>query len=254
MADHSSITEYLLRHPETKGIYMSATQNSFLALAGQGKLQKKSLSLWLSQDRLYAQAYLRFIGGLVSRVHLPIRSEQPTADTLEWRIFAMLHGAQGAIMEEMQLFETTAKAYGLGLNTSDDEAEGKEFGPNEITERYLKLFDSFTPEASLSQPRSLLEGLTVLWATEKAYLEAWTYAKQQDSGEGCRADDNDGGALRTELIPNWTSVQFREFVKDIGECLDLLAARSRGDEAKQVVLNAWREVMALEQGFWPPVY
>jgi hypothetical protein len=53
------------------GLFSLATKSGFLTNAGQGRVSKPVLSKWLSQDRLYAQAYIGFIGALITRVKLP---------------------------------------------------------------------------------------------------------------------------------------------------------------------------------------
>jgi thiaminase len=51
--------------------FKTATQSRFLELAGRGKLSKEGLQKWLGQDRLYAQAYVRFASLLLANIKLP---------------------------------------------------------------------------------------------------------------------------------------------------------------------------------------
>jgi len=63
-----SLTEKLLEsNPEA---FQKATQAEFWAQARKGTLPKKILEKWLAQDRLYAQAYIRFAGLLLANVQL----------------------------------------------------------------------------------------------------------------------------------------------------------------------------------------
>jgi hypothetical protein len=63
------LTDYLMaRDPEG---FKKATQAPFLERAGKGTLDKRVLQQWLSQDRLYAQAYVRFASLLLANVRLP---------------------------------------------------------------------------------------------------------------------------------------------------------------------------------------
>ena len=232
--------------------------------------------MWLSQDRLYCQAYARFIGGLISRVRLPQETGTPTADSLEWRILKMLRDALDGMMTELRFFEDTARDYGIDLQTVGCEMESQAlgFGPNKATREYIELFDSFTAgrttttaavaaaadadgTASPRPDKSLLEGLLVLWATEQAYLEAWSYAKRQAYPADCDpAQDLDGGALRARFIGNWTSDAFRAFVEEIAACVEDLAAAQR-DDTREVLLASSlfvvRKVLVLEEAFWPVV-
>ncbi|ORY66469.1 uncharacterized protein BCR38DRAFT_340062 [Pseudomassariella vexata] len=257
-----SITHHLLHNAETAQLYRNATQSNYLRLAGQGKLPKDDLSKWLSQDRLYAQAYTRFIGGLISRLHLPMSSQRGTVDTLEWRVLAMLQGALEGIMTELQFFEKTAREYDLDLQACSacSSSQGAtDFRPDDVTKRYIDLFDSFGGEAKKNagaQHKSLIQGLVLLWATEKVYLDAWTYAKEQGGADAIANgdDDLDGGALRRHFIPNWTSDEFKRFVKEIQECVDACAAAySAEDEVEKIAMEVWRDVLVLEESFWPSV-
>jgi TENA/THI-4/PQQC family len=63
------LTDYLMtRDPEG---FKKATQTPFLERAGKGTLDKRVLQQWLSQDRLYAQAYVRFASLLLANIRLP---------------------------------------------------------------------------------------------------------------------------------------------------------------------------------------
>ncbi|KAK8089180.1 transcription regulator [Apiospora hydei] len=245
MSSHKSITAHLLDHPDTAEMYKQATQCRFLELAGQGRLPKESLSQWLSQDRLYAQAYCRFIGGLISRVQLPSSSATEASRTTPFRILLMLQTAMIGVTTELQFFEKTAVEYQLDLAAMEG---GQEFEANKATEACINLFDSFTVEGG--KERSLLQGLVMLWALEKVYLDAWTFAKQQSAAA---AEALDGGALRNRFIPNWAGNQFRAFVDQIQECLDAYASDIEADDVDQAAMDAWKEMLILEEGFWPRV-
>lgn len=131
------------------------------------------------------------------------------------------------------------------------------FGPNRTTRAYIDMFMSAGSPAV-----SLLEGLVVLWATEECYLRAWRYAarfldeRREDGKEG-RGEDADGGALRTRFIPNWASKEFEEFVGRVAEVVDEVAGSVKGAEEGELMrgrcLEWWRQVLWLEERFWPDV-
>ena len=126
------------------------------------------------------------------------------------------------IRRELKFFEQVAAKYGLQLEPTDAD------GVSEGVQRYRDLFFR-TAEGIERQEKSMLEGLVVLWGTEKCYLEAWRYAAslfEDGADDGIR--DEDGGALRKEFIPNWTSGEFAAFVERIGWFVDVLW---RGDVA-----------------------
>ncbi|KAI1368534.1 heme oxygenase-like protein [Xylaria arbuscula] len=249
----SSLTESLLADAQIADLYQRATRAPFLRLGGQGRLSRETLSEWLSQDRLYAQAYVRFIGGLISRIKLPMEAGAGgTHGTLQWRVLLLMQSCLAGIMRELQFFEEIAGSYGLELATT---GPGQlTFGPNGTTKGYIELFDSFTTRPQEQSARTLLDGLVVLWATEKAYLDAWSYARQGSQDEDFEKD-LDGGALRKHFIPNWTSQPFQDFIKEIQVCLDMYAESLLGEDnedARFVMAAAMtKKVLVLEEGFWP---
>ncbi|KAI8965896.1 heme oxygenase-like protein [Daldinia sp. FL1419] len=259
-----SMSEYLLSSPEIGDLYQRATRSQFLSLAGQGQLPPDILSQWLSQDRLYAQAYIRFAGGLISRVRLPTKVDrQETSKTLQWRILSLLQTAMAGVTRELKFFEETAKKYGLDLEALGPVAEGGNlsnksagFAPNKVTQDYINLFDSFSAQPHGDCSKTLLDGLVVLWATEKVYLDSWTYAKQQAAEDADTKGDLDGGALRKEFIPNWTSEEFQAFVKECQECLDAYALIQDHDTEEVIAAGSmviFKKVLVLEESFWPMV-
>jgi len=232
--------------------FKAATQHPFLVSAGKGTLSKHDLSRWLSQDRLYAETYISFISSLIARVTLPCAFIADKSSSLRWRVVNLLTGALTNIHREIDFFTTTAQKYGLRLDqpfSDSADAEAGAFGPNTTTAQYLTLFRSF----HLDPEQSLLEGLLVLWATEKCYLEAWSYASTFLAQDVKSSDDADGGALRDEFIPNWSSPEFEAFVRDIADVTDELVAREGALKKIEVFRALWLHVLEIERGFWPDV-
>lgn len=125
------------------------------------------------------------------------------------------------------------------------------FGPTTITRAYIDMFMS-----AASSGVSVMEGLAVLWATEVCYLRAWRYAASHLKGrDGPAENDTDGGALKTKFIPNWSSTEFEGFVDRIGDVLDSMAEQTKGaeesEELRRRCLEWWRQVVWLEERFWP---
>jgi thiaminase len=255
----------------SKGAFHRATRHNFLKAAGEGQVSKQVLSQWLSQDRLYAHAYVRFIGMLLSKIVLPPRnpdSAKTRAPTTEQRIFDILVAALVNIQRELRFFEDTALTYELDLLMMEEGDEKNKvqaavFGPLPITRAYIDLFMSAGSPGS-----SLLEGMTVLFATEYCYLHAWKYAAEVMESSSPRPSeispasfsvgyerDPDGGALRRGFIPNWSNREFEKFVDDIRDVTDELAGRVKGAEEgereKGKCVGWWRQVLWLEERFWP---
>jgi thiaminase len=224
------LTTHLLAHaPEA---FTSATQHPWLHLAGTNALSRPSLLAWLTQDRLYALNYPTFIGSLLSKVHLSSAARR--IETLEWRICSLLIESLTNIRRELQMFEDV-------LKEEFDWQEGGEVARQE-TRAYADVFAGATRSAA-----GLLEGMVVLWATEKCYLEAWKFARDQVS-----KDDSGEDVLRKTLIPNWTCAEFEEFVDTIGGLVDELGVNASMEEWGKAE-DAWRQVLWAEEKFWPEV-
>jgi thiaminase len=167
-----SLTSILLASSPQQ--FAHATQHPFLRLAGQGRLSKSTLSAWLSQDRLYAQSYIGFIGSLIARVDLPYMHIADKSASLRWRLVNCLTDALQNIHRELQFFADTATKYGLDLECPPpSRKESGIFTAEHATKQYIDLFRAFWTDPSMS----LLEGMVVLWATEKVYHSAWSYAR-----------------------------------------------------------------------------
>ncbi|KAK4205459.1 hypothetical protein QBC40DRAFT_320264, partial [Triangularia verruculosa] len=111
-----------------------------------------------------------------------------------------------------------------------------------------------------------LEGAVTFWGTEKVYLEAWSWARGQQDERQSGKEDEDGGALRREFIPNWSSEEFRDFVERLGALIDQAVQREiemvgedegKREEVKKEILGRvegkWRTLLEGEKGFWPDV-
>jgi thiaminase len=246
-------TTRLLTTDPYPSAFRRATQPAFLCAAGQGRVSTLTLSQYLSQDRLYQYAYVRFVGQLLSKLRFETMTATATVP-LAQRIMDTLIDALIGIQKELRFFEAVATRYGFGLEVATTTVPG----PTPITRAYADFF------ASVSGPgASLLEGLVALWGTEKCYLEAWRYARGFISpADGASYErDADGGAIRKELLPNWTSEAFGKFVEGIGVLVDEVGAAERkrlGDEGEWGVMESrcdevWKQILWLEERFWPDV-
>lgn len=257
----------------SKAAFERATKHPFLEAAGKGEIPKNKLSQWLAQDRLYAQAYVRFIGALLTKVVLPScnpNNRQCRAATTEQHIFDILVESLNNIRRELKFFDEVSVEYNLDVTAlTQEQAEDEFMGaglfePRPITRAYIDLF------MSASSPGvTLVEGLTVLFATEYVYLHAWKHAASimESSSVCCTTQpspasfsagperDLDGGALRRKFIPNWSNAEFEKYVNTLAEVIDEVAGSLKGAEAiektKADCLGWWRQILWLEEQFWP---
>ncbi|KAF6824908.1 hypothetical protein CPLU01_10586 [Colletotrichum plurivorum] len=232
--------------------YVRATQSPFLRAASAGRCSKPVLGRWLANDRLYIHAYIRGTGLLLSALDLPdlvTTTEKPSSEErlLQWLVDALVN-----VRREEKFFIETAARFDIDVNlpttsagivSQDEKLEG--------LRRFEHLFSSV---ARTEEKLGWLEGAVLLYATEKCYLDAWTGARDALEPTKDGSSDEDGGALRTEFIPNWSSAKFREFVDCLGEIIDD-AVEAQGEEAlpglKERALKVWREVVLAEEHFWP---
>ncbi|RFU76830.1 hypothetical protein TARUN_5416 [Trichoderma arundinaceum] len=249
--------------------YKSATQSPFLARASQGRVSKSVLGQWLANDRLYIHAYIRGVGRLLSFLQLPEvvalprdeggeREQCANTKLLHWMIDALVN-----IRREEDLFVRTAAKYGIDVNLPAGADGSVEPGTKlEGLRRFEALFDGISPGGGDSAILPWLEAATVFWATEKCYLDAWSGAAAAGLSAGAsQGDDADGGALRREFIPNWSSTEFAQFVDQLGEIIDSavrgeMELRPNENEVLRVqvlgrALTKWRQVLAAETVFWP---
>ena len=170
----------------------------------------------------------------------------------------MLIDALVNIRRELAFFDNVVERYELQVEDRDGQSsKGPSLlRPSPITRAYIDFF------ASVSSPgASLLEGLVALWGTEKCYHEAWQYAKSfipKTSTTETYSSDADAGALRKDLVPNWTSAEFGRFVQAIGGLVDELAGAEEtraGNGEWEVVKGkceeVWGQLLWLEERFWP---
>ena len=225
--------------------FHAATRAPFLRAAGQGRVSRHALSQWVSQDRIYSQAYIGFTGSLLAKVKLPHAFIHDHKESLEWSIMDMLFGALGFIHRELRFFAETAARYGLHLEYPS--GPGERFEAVKPTRDYIELFES------MADPRkTLLEGMVLLWATERCYLDAWKYGRSQRPNSSSLADA-DGGALWDAFIPNWTSPEFEKFVADIARYTDELARREGAKASDPAYNDMWQRVLEVAKAFWPDV-
>ncbi|KAF2868324.1 putative transcription regulator [Massariosphaeria phaeospora] len=262
-----TITTHLLT--QHTPLFARATQAPFLRLAASGQLPKPQISHWLANDRLYMQGYIQLTGSLLHMLQLP---QQPTPnhqaphlhDPVEVRLLDWLVDALVNIRREERFFVDVAERYGLDLDLTEGCGAVNEERKLLGLKRFETLFDSLTTaEQAHAGFLPWLEGVVVFWATEKVYFEAWSWAKRQAETSSTASanvhEDEDGGAMRKEFIPNWTNEEFIRFVDALEAILNEGVRQAvGGDERlmKNVVERAerrWKELLDAEEGFWPEV-
>ncbi|KAL2139243.1 hypothetical protein VTI28DRAFT_5475 [Corynascus sepedonium] len=295
-----SLTQHLLSSQEQ--LYKSATQHPFLLAGAEGRLPKDILSRWLANDRLYIHSYIRAAGQLLASIDLPKqvpRSQEAFETQLaDWIIEALV-----AIRKEERFFIDVAERYNLGIEIGlpfpPAAAAAQDVPREEKLPGLIQMESIFSAVGNLSRTSSdssskvpgvalvqslftttaagtspttslpWLEGALTFWGTERCYLDAWSWARakaeeRRSSGEQAEENDADGGALRKEFIPNWSSSEFAHFVDKLGKLIDDAVAgvlEGKEGEAKEQtkqdilgrVEGKWRTLLEAERQFWPDV-
>lgn len=255
-----SITAHLLTL-HTTPTYSTATKtHPFLTSAGDGTLTDTRLSIWLSQDRIYAaQAYPRFIGSLIS--HIPFdkplsgaaTAVEDDGDDHSQRILKILVFSLENIIREVDFFDATTRRWSLDV-------EG--WKARKGTRDYV------AEMASISKNGRIEEGLLFLWAMEKVsvpffsgderhpaqfllsmqvYLDAWSNIHDEIKSRGKTTGYD--FPLKS-FAENWSTPEFKTFVDDLARLVDDIY-RHLGEDAKATAERIWERVVELEDSFWP---
>ncbi|KAI0703741.1 heme oxygenase-like protein [Cytidiella melzeri] len=249
MTTATKLSSHLLSS-STHTPYSAATEHEFLTTAGKGLLSDDRLSLYLSQDRLYAaHGYPRFIGLLLASIPFSsLHDSKSPRERFNRRILELLTYSLQNVVRETGFFVETAEKHGLRLDGWQERKATRDY-----TAEMIRIGTS----------GSIQDGLVFLWAMERVsesyaacmanfytleiqvYLDAWKYVASQ----AVNAVHPPSQAL-AGLINNWTNPEFEKFVKDLEELVDDLGIKS-GTEAGDRAENIWARVVELEAAFWP---
>lgn len=177
----TTLTAYLLSHPESQSLLQAATTHSFLSSAGQGTLSPSLLTSWLAQDIYYTRSYARCVAARLARVDLAYRLPLSAEGThslasveaerhakTQLVVWDALRAALAGIDTEMRFFERTAQERGLELEESGGKkmsAQERKDGPGmeEATRGFVDLFGRL---GAADGEDGELEAMVVLWGTE----------------------------------------------------------------------------------------
>lgn len=238
--------------------FLRATRHPFLAKAANGTIPKELVASWLANDRVYILGYISTISDLLSLVRKSLKTSQTpgTEPDIETRLVAWLEDGLRNGEREVRFFQEVAEIYKLDIPQSPL--------PQNLKVEGLQLYERLFANVAAQQPHAFipwLEGAVLLWATEKCYYEAWSWARRQDAQSSPRTFDNDpdGGAMRREFIPNWSNRDFMMFVEQLERILNEGVSEAVGrDDARWLEVKTradavWKAVVDAEERFWPDV-
>lgn len=204
----STFHEELLRHAEP--VWKVVREHQFLAETAAGTIPREIFVRWMQQDYLFAREAIPFLAVLLARAPAALR--RPLGEAL------------AALSRELELFERLAREHQVAL-------EGVSMLPT--CHAYVQFL------LATAYGRSFPEAFTVLYAAEKAYLDAWTWVKEKQQAT----------SPWQAFIEQWTNPAFREYVHWLGQTLDALA-----EGASEATRVAMRELFLLtaqyEVRFW----
>lgn len=154
--------------------------------------------------------YPKFISLLISRI--PLRASplsEDSTDTFgsypshEERLLAMLASAMSNIVREIEFFRTTAKENDLDVmkpSTSDEQSVFNRGVQGDITNPITKGYVDFM--IATGATGSILEGLTLLWVTEKVQFLLRSSATHSYSDDMIQSVSSYSAILRLGHTPN----------------------------------------------------
>jgi thiaminase len=233
--------------------YLRTIHHPFLARAANGTLPKALVAQFLANDLQYLKIYKDISKQTLAIVRNAQSSTLPDPEDRQNSLTTWLEAAVENGSREEKLFADVAGEYSMDITLTDELK-------NDGLRRYETLLDDFKKEER-STFLPWLEGAVILWAMEKIYYEAWSWAREQDTQSSLRIydKDEDGGAMRKVLIPNWANDDFLAFIKQLGRIINEgVRTAVKGDEDLQKEVErrseaVYKVVLDAEEMFWPGV-
>jgi thiaminase/transcriptional activator TenA len=174
-------TEHLVE--SNRDLWAAMAGHPFVLGLARGTLPYSALQAWVQQDRVFVMEERRVVAAL--RAHgLPSRLDDLLADL-----------DRGLVVE--------AEAF---AGTAADRGVAPEVEPWPVCLGYISYLRCAAHDG-------VLEGLTALYAAERAYLDTWTAVAERSPGD----------SAYHAWIQNWSGQAFRGFVGALGRGLDELA-------------------------------
>ena len=179
----------------------------FVSRTSAGSLPKATFDRWISEDYFFVLSFRNYLEALSS-----------VAPDDEAR--KVLAGGSAALIPELALFEQAAADRGVDLT---------------VEPSLLNLGYSSYLLASVQEGWPV--GITVLYAVEKAYYDAWASVR-----------DTTGAATQyAGFIANWSSPEFGAYVEQLGALVDR-------EELTPAMSRAFDRVVRFELAFWDLVH
>lgn len=197
--------------PETTRALLSGQETAwklilghpFVAQTSAGTLPQNAFDSWLTEDHYFVRSFRAFLTSLIQLA--------PDDQARE-----VLAGGLAALVPELELFETAAAERGLDLSAEPS---------------LLNLGYSSYLTASVDEGWPV--GITVLYAVEKAYYDAWASVR----------DTTGPDTQYAGFIANWSSPAFAAYVDQLGVLVDR-------EDLTPSLTRAFDRVVRFELAFW----
>ena len=203
----TGFTDHLLE--ANRALWAAMAGHPFVLGLADGTLPDSALQAWVQQDRIFVVEERRVVAAL--RAH-----------GLPSRLDALLADLDRGLVLEAEAFAGTAAEHGVAL----------EVEPWPVCLGYTSYLRCAAHDGAL-------EGLTALYAAERAYLDTWTAVAKRSP-----ADSTYHGWIQT-----WSGEPFRAFVTALGRGLDELAGAPSPNLADRLGL-VFARAARFELAFW----
>jgi thiaminase len=166
-----------------RAVWAAMAGHPFVLGLAEGTLPGSALQAWVQQDRIFVMEERRVVATL--RAH-----------GLPWRLDHLLVDLDRSLVLEADAFAQTAAEHGVAA----------EVEPWPVCLGYTSYLRCAAYDGTL-------EGLTALYAAERAYLDTWTAVAKLSPAD----------SAHYTWIQNWSGEAFRAFVTALGRDLDELA-------------------------------
>jgi thiaminase len=192
-----------------RAVWAAMAGHPFVLGLAHGTLPGSALQAWVQQDRVFVVEERRVVAAL--RAHgLPSRLDGLLADL------------DRSLVLEAEAFTQTAAEHG--------------FAPEVEPWPVCLGYTSYLRCAAFD---GVLEGLTALYAAERAYLDTWTTVAKLSPGD----------SAYHAWIQNWSGEAFRGFVSTLGRGLDELAGAPSPTLAHRLGV-VFTDAARFELAFW----
>jgi len=200
-------TEHLVK--SNRDLWMAMAGHPFVLGLADGTLPDGALQAWVQQDRVFVVEERRVVAAL--RAHgLPSGLDDLLADL------------DRSLVLEAEAFARTAAEHGVAPDAEP-----------------WPVCLGYTCFLRCAADDGVMEGLTALYAAERAYLDTWTAVAERSPAD----------STYHAWIQNWSGEPFRAFVTALGRGLDELAGAPTPSLAQRLgVLFA--RAARFELAFW----